>query len=68
MKQLIKLYMVINCIDSIDELVKSAGLKKRTLYDRFKDPKSIRVYEIAALDDVLHFSDEDLNKLVRGKF
>ena len=33
---------------------------------RIADPHSFTVFEIISLDDVLHFSDEDLLLLVRG--
>ncbi len=66
-KWLIKLYMAQNHIDSISELARLSGLSRRLLYDRINDPASLRIYEIKNLDDVLHFSDEDMLFLMRGE-
>ena len=68
MKWLIKKYMVQQHIDSLAELAKMAGIARRTLYDRLEDPKTIKVFELEALDKILHFEDEDLVKLARGQF
>lgn len=66
-KWLIKLYMAQNHIDSISELARLSGLSRRLLYDRINDPASLRIYEIKNLDNVLHFSDEDMLFLMRGE-
>lgn len=65
-KKLIKHYMLDNDINSFTELSKLTGLCRQTLYDRIDNPESFRVFEILALDEYLHFSDEDLVKLIRG--
>ncbi len=67
LKWLIKLYMAQNHIDSISELARMSGLSRKLLYDRINDPATFRVYEIKSLDDVLHFSDEDMLFLLRGE-
>ena len=67
MKWLIKRYMVEAHIESLSELAKAAGIARRTLYDRIDDPGTFRLFEIMALDKILHFSDEDLTKLARGQ-
>lgn len=66
MKWLIKKYMVMQHIDSLAELSKLTGIARRTLYDRIADPKTIRLYELEAIDKVLHFDDEDLIQLTKG--
>ena len=68
MKWLIKRYMVEQHIDTLSELARESGIARRTLYDRMNDPKTFRLFELIALDDVLHFNDEDLAKLARGQF
>ena len=66
MKWLLKKYMVEQHIESLSSLSKLTGIAKRTLYDRIAQPTTLKVFEIKALDDVLHFSDEDMVKLARG--
>lgn len=65
-RKIIKTYMSMNDIDSFTELSKLTGLCRQTLYDRINNPGSFRVYEILALDEVLHFTDEHLVQLIRG--
>ena len=60
MKWLIKRYMIDAHIESLVELSKRTGIAKRTLYDR--------IHELNALDEILHFSEEDIIKLIRGQF
>jgi len=67
MKWLIKKYMAAQHIESLSELARMTGLTRRKLYDRINDPKTFRMYEIIALDEILHFSDEDLLFLMRGE-
>ncbi len=67
MKWLIKQYMATQHIESISELAKLSGLSRRLLYDRINDPTALKIYEINALDEVLHFSNEDLIFLLRGE-
>lgn len=66
MKWLLKRYMVEQQIESLSSLSRLTGISKRTLYDRIADPSTMRVFELTALDKVLHFSDEDMVKLARG--
>ena len=68
MKWLIKRYMIDAHIESLAELSKRTGIAKRTLYDRIHEPTTIKLFELKALDNILHFSDEDLVKLARGLF
>jgi hypothetical protein len=68
MKFLIREYMAKNRIMSLLELEKLTGLNKSTLHRRLNHPEELRLFEIRALDSVLHFSDEDLADLVRGVF
>lgn len=67
MKWLIKQYMAAQHIESLSELARMTGLTRRKLYDRINDPKTFRMYEIIALDEILHFSNEDLLFLMRGE-
>ena len=67
MKWLIKQYMAAQHIESISELAKLSGLSRRLIYDRINDPKTIKIYELIALDEILHFSNEDLLFLLRGE-
>lgn len=67
MKWLLKRYMVEQHIDSLAALSRMTGIAKRTLYDRIKDPSTLKMFELIALDEALHFSDEDMVKLARGK-
>lgn len=67
MKWLIKKYMAEQHIDSLDELSKATGISRRTLFYRISDPRTIKVFEIEALDKVLHFADEDIVKLAKGE-
>lgn len=65
MKWLLRRYMVNAQINSVVELAKLTGITRRHLYEVIKDPHRIRLSELKALDSVLHFSDEDLIRLVR---
>jgi len=67
MKWLIKTYMAREHIETISELASLCGFTRRLLYDRIKDPKTFRIYELMALNNVLHFSDEDFLMLLRGR-
>lgn len=66
MKWLLKQYMAQAHIDSMEELSENTGIAKRTLYNRIDNPRSIRIYELIALDDVLHFTNDDLVRLAKG--
>jgi len=67
MKWLLKQYMAQAHIDSMEELAESTGIAKRTLYNRIDNPRSIRIYELVALDEVLHFEENDLVRLAKGE-
>lgn len=67
MKWLLKRYMVEQQIDSFSALCRRTGIAKRTLYDRIAEPSTLRIFEIKALDEALHFSDEDIIKLTKGE-
>lgn len=59
-------YMIEADIDNFTQLAKETGIDYQRLNRRIADPHSFTVFEIISLDDVLHFSDEDLLLLVRG--
>ena len=66
MKWLIKQYMGANHIENYVELSNMTGIKLRTLKRRINEPSTLLIYEFRALDDVLHFNDEDKLKLLAG--
>jgi hypothetical protein len=65
-KKILKLYMIEADIDNFTQLAKETGIDYQRLNRRISDPHSFTVFELISLDDVLHFSDEDLLLLVRG--
>jgi hypothetical protein len=65
-KKLLRRYMIEADIDNFTQLAKETGIDYQRLNRRIADPHSFTVFEIISLDDVLHFSDEDLLLLVRG--
>lgn len=65
MKWLIRRYMVNAKINSVVELSELTGITRRHLYDIIKDPHRIKISELKVLDSVLHFTDEDLLRMVR---
>lgn len=65
-KFLLRRYMLENFIESFTDLSQATGIKYDTLLVRIQKPESLRKFEIKLLDDALHFSDEDLLKLLRG--
>lgn len=65
-KWIVKSYMSINRISSVKELSRRTGINYLTLQDRLKHPQNLRLFELQALDEVLKFTDSDLNALVRG--
>ena len=65
-KWIVKRYMSIKRISSVKELSRRTGINYLTLQDRLKYPKNLRLFELQALDEVLKFTDSDLNALVRG--
>lgn len=67
MRWLIKKYMCEQHIESIAELAKLSGMTRRILYDRINNPETLRLYEVTALDGILHFTDEDKLKLISGE-
>lgn len=68
MKWMLKRYMVERHIETLGQLADTTGIARRTLYDRINNPRTIKLYELAALDKVLHFTDEDLVRITRGEF
>lgn len=65
-KKLLLRYMLDVDIESFTQLAKETGIDYQRLNRRIADPHSLTVFEILALDDTLHFTDEDLLKLIRG--
>ena len=66
MKWLIKKYMILAHISSLSELSRMSGIQYQTLQNHLKQVSSFRLWEIRLLDDVLHFSDDDMLKIIRG--
>ena len=67
MKWMLMRYMAEAHIDSFTDLAKATGIKRKTLYDRMREPRNIKAFEIEALDEVLHFNTEDIARLARGQ-
>ena len=65
-KKILKLYMIEVDIDNFTQLAKETGIDYQRLNRRLADPHSLTVFEILALDNTLHFTDEDLLKLIKG--
>lgn len=65
-KKILKLYMIEAEIDNFTQLAKETGIDYQRLNRRIADPHSFTVFELISLDDVLHFEDDDLLKLIRG--
>jgi len=65
-KKLLRRYMIEVDLDSFTQLAKETGIDYQRLNRRIADPHSFTVFELIALDDVLHFSDEDLLILIKG--
>ena len=67
MKWLIEEYRVRAHIDSIEELAGRTGIDVQRLRKRIKEPQTIKLFELKALDKILHFKDEDLLKILKGE-
>lgn len=67
MKWLLKEYMTKQHIETLSELSRRTGIEYQTLQNHIRDSGKFRVFELEQLDSVLHFSDEDLAKVVRGQ-
>ena len=65
MRWMIQEYMVKKRIRSLSELSRETGIEYRTLLNHINDVGKFRVFEIAALDEVLGFDNEDLLKILR---
>lgn len=67
MEWLLRKYMNEQHIKSFIELSKRTGINYQTLNNRMNNIGQLRIYELNALDEILHFSQEDLIKLIRGQ-
>lgn len=65
-KKLLKRYMIDADIDNFTQLSKETGIDYQRLNRRIADPHSFTVFELLALNDALHFTDEDLLQLIKG--
>lgn len=65
-KFLIMRYMLENFIENFTQLSEKTGIKYDTLNEHIKHPEKLRKWEIKLLDEVLHFSDEDLLRIIRS--
>ena len=65
-KKLFWRYMLDADIDSFTDLAKKTGIDYQRLNRRIADPHSFTIFELMALNNILHFSDEDLLKIIRG--
>lgn len=67
MKWLIKEYMTSQHIESVEELASRSGINVQTLRRRIEAPSQLRMFEVVALNQILHFKNEDLLKIMRGE-
>ena len=51
-------------IADFKQLSKDSGIKYQTLLDHVNEPSLFRVFEIKAINEVLHFSSEDLVSII----
>ena len=65
---LIYKYMTRNHIETIAELVRITGFDRATFDKYLERPSMFRLNHAIALDDVLHFDDEDWMKLTKCQF
>jgi hypothetical protein len=68
MKWLLEEYRTRNRLHSLKEIAEMAGIDYQRLLKRIENPKSFKLFEIEALDELLHFTDSDLLKILRGEF
>jgi hypothetical protein len=66
-KKMFVRYMIEADIDNFTQLAKETGIDYQRLNRRIADPHSFTVFELLALNDALHFTDEDLLKLIKGE-
>lgn len=67
-KKIISRYLNENDMErGLKELSEQTGIKYLRLQQHIKEPGSFRAFELKAIDDVLHFSDEDLCYLIRQR-
>ena len=64
LKWLFKVYMNKLHIEDFKALAKMCGIKYQTLLDHLERPELFRLFEIRAINEVLHFSSEDLVKIM----
>jgi hypothetical protein len=65
-KKLLRRYMIEADIDNFTQLAKETGIDYQRLNRRMADPHSFTVFELLALEETLHLTDEDLLKLIKG--
>ena len=67
MKWLLEEYRTRNRFHSLKEIAERAGIDYQRLLKRIENPKTFKLFEIEALDELLHFTDSDLLKILRGE-
>lgn len=65
-RNVVRVRMILAHCESMGELARRTGLNYTTLRHKIAKPANLRVYEVQALDNVLHFTGEELTKLLRG--
>ena len=65
-RDIVKIRMVLNHIDDLKELSRLTGVNYQTLRAKIKKPEQLRLFELMALDSVLHFEDGEILKVARG--
>ena len=67
MRWLLEEYKIRNHYHSLKEVAERSGFSYPTFMRRIEHPESMKIYEIMCLNKVLHFTDEDLLKIMRGE-
>lgn len=65
-REIVKLRMVLNHVENIKELSHLTGIKYQTLRSKIKRPEQLRLFELTAIDNVLHFENGEILQLTRG--
>ena len=65
-ERMFNIQMALADIPSYQELAKRTGIECTRLRKHIHNPSMFRLFELKSLDEVLHFSDEDLLTLVKG--
>lgn len=65
-KWIVKKRMLENHIENLLELSNITGLGYQTMRSHIDNPERLKIFELNALDDVLHFEDCEIVGVIRG--